>query len=86
MAKFQPGQSGNPNGRPKKGKTLTDILEKKLDKEKFVLELIDLAETGNMAAIKEILERIEGKVADRQRFVDEDDNDVNINVNINDVK
>jgi hypothetical protein len=25
---WKPGQSGNPAGRPKKGKTLTDILEK----------------------------------------------------------
>lgn len=28
---FVPGKSGNPNGRPKKGKTMTDLLEKYLD-------------------------------------------------------
>lgn len=28
MAKFLPGQSGNPNGRPKKERALTDILER----------------------------------------------------------
>ena len=29
---WQPGESGNPNGRPKKGLALTDLLERELSK------------------------------------------------------
>ncbi len=44
--KFKPGFSGNPSGRPLKGRTITDLLNKKLNKEAFCKKLIDLAAGG----------------------------------------
>jgi len=62
---WKPGQSGNPAGRPKKGETLTDILNERLDKEAFVNKVIELAQSGDRKAIELIWERVEGKVPDK---------------------
>lgn len=74
MAKFQPGQSGNPAGRPKKGTALADLLATALKakgddgipKRKAVIDtLIKLALAGDLDAIKVILDRVDGKVVER---------------------
>jgi len=62
---FQPGHSGNLKGRPKKGQTLTDLLFKKLDKDKFIKRLIELALPDNIkdtdfGVLKLILNYIDG--------------------------
>lgn len=79
--RWQPGQSGNPNGRPKN--SLTTLLERYLEadnaveKQRLVEELVKLAKTnqgrGQIPALKEIFERIDGKVADKH---------LNLNVSI----
>ena len=51
----------NRKGRPRSGATLTDLLKEKLDKEKFIERLIELANSGNMKALEMIYERIDGK-------------------------
>src|SRR5258708_16638663 len=58
---FEPGQSGNPNGRPKGARNKTTIaVEALLDNEAEALtrKVIELALAGNMAAIRLCFERL----------------------------
>jgi hypothetical protein len=68
---FQPGQSGNPNGRPKS--SLTSILREQLQKEdpagpekqsfaeSIVRQVIEKAARGDLRAIELLWSRLEGK-------------------------
>jgi len=78
---WKPGVSGNPNGRPKKGETLTDLLGEKLDKDKFVRRLISLAWKGDMTAIKYIYDRIDGAIPQKSQIEAEVKQDVKFNIN-----
>jgi Family of unknown function (DUF5681) len=58
---FEPGQSGNPSGRPKGARNKTTIaVEALLDNEAEALtrKVIELALAGNMAAIRLCFERL----------------------------
>lgn len=74
MAKFKPGESGNPSGRPKRGETMTDILRSLGEIEdvrhegKMIARRVavghrvwQLALRGDVTAFKYIYDRLDGK-------------------------
>ena len=74
---WQPGQSGNPNGRPKKGFAIADILNSKSDeideltgesmREKMLYKVYALAtrDKPERWAVEFIADRTEGKAVER---------------------
>jgi hypothetical protein len=80
--RFQKGRSGNPKGRPPNKSCLTALLREELDKaspddkdgktwaELIVLATMRLAMAGNSTALKEVWERMDGKVSGELDGVD----------------
>lgn len=69
LIRFQPGQSGNPGGRPKD--TLLAALKKKLTREQaeeLVGVLVTRALAGDMKALEMIWDRMAGKVVGREEI------------------
>ena len=70
MTLFQPGQSGNPGGKPKQAKQFRDALIRQLEKadndgkklDAVARRLVENAIGGETSAIREIADRIDGKV------------------------
>jgi len=80
---FQPGQSGNPNGRPK-SKPFREALDRAiksasedpdagLSLDDIAKALLLKAKSGDVPAIKELAERYDGKVAQAVIGGEEDD-------------
>ncbi|CAJ0876661.1 hypothetical protein AMST5_02806 [freshwater sediment metagenome] len=59
--RFQPGQSGNPTGKPKGARHKTTLLAEKLmadDAEDVVKAVLTAAKTGDMTAARIVLDRL----------------------------
>lgn len=93
MPKWQPGQSGNPSGRPRKGTALTDLLREGLRKtgpnrrrntEVIVDKVMDLARDGQEWAIKLIWDRLEGRTAQHHEVAGRDGGPIEYRVTYDD--
>lgn len=67
---FGPGNIANPNGRPPKELAISDTIrammnEKPEIKRALSAKLIEMALKGDLAAIREVMDRIEGKPLQR---------------------
>lgn len=66
MKGFAKGVSGNPGGRPKKGWSISELIQRKLDadpelRDRLINKAIDKAASGDVPALKEIMNRLEGQ-------------------------
>lgn len=84
---FAPGQSGNPAGRPKRAKLWQEAILRAIKRrenedpqalEKLADALIRKVEEGDVAAIKELGDRMDGKVAQAIVGGEDDDNPLNL--------
>lgn len=76
--RFLKGSIANPTGRPKKGTALTDVMREMLEvnpdiKKAIMAKLLKGAADGDLAFIREVLDRIDGRPHQTQ--------DVDMNVN-----
>ena len=67
------GQSGNPNGRPKGTLSLVSLLKQQLldnpgEAKEIVKAFVEQGKVGDMRAIEELLNRIDGKVIERHKL------------------
>lgn len=70
---FEPGKSGNPAGKAKGTVSITAALKRYLrdhpaEVDKVVVALVKHAQSGNAQILKELLDRIDGRVVERHHL------------------
>ena len=75
---WKKGESGNKNGRPKAGHTLTDALAELVDRKQLAAKLWALADAGDTNALKYIYDRIEGRPGERITFAGDAENPLHV--------
>ncbi len=92
--RWKKGVSGNPRGRPKKQDCLTSLLKEEIAKicpadrgnrtwrELMVLATLQLALKGNATALKEIWERLDGKILQTEKVQLEDSEGEKVQINV----
>ena len=63
--RWQPGESGNPNGRPKKGHSITETIKAMMDerpeiKKALAAKVLQMASEGDITAMKTIWNYLDG--------------------------
>jgi hypothetical protein len=59
---FVPGESGNPQGRPPKEESITDLLRATVSKQELVNKLLEIAlQKGDKQALMYCIDRLDGK-------------------------
>lgn len=92
--RWKKGVSGNPRGRPKKQDCLTSLLkeeitkicpadrEKRTWKELIVRATLQLAMKGNATAMKEVWERLDGKILQTEKVQLEGSEGQKVQINV----
>lgn len=70
---WKPGESGNPNGRPKKGYSITETIRAMMDekpeiKQALSTKVIEMALKGDLAAMKLVWSYLEGMPMQKQEL------------------